>query len=408
MVDENSRWLIQNPIDLDLDGETIYSLGYHPDGKSILVGTSDFNLFRIRTEDGAKIWKSPAKMMFQKEFDGPEIFDVSLDGKTFLSFDQTNREIQSSERFLVVRSAENGKILKRFPVENSTFHSITAAIDYRYPGPEEEKRRIESELGFNWILTIDKAVFIEGGKKILATYKHNMDGPNFYDRKFIFYETTSSKKLNEYQIISDPATANWDQPAGFEIAHFNLPFVYSEKRKAIIYGNSHGRVILVNETTLQKNKQAPLVENKFVGEILFIPKSDSDELETKDRQSIRSLTLSPDGRYLFLSAGYEQGFIQFHVIDLDLKKEIYKSSKAELGEMKSPSNQYLVASGYKSSNDFFLLDSQEGKILFSSELSDPPIGVRTFSINPKWKEILLLSGANKVTFIRPAGNMNVW
>lgn len=407
-LDPKTAWKIQGTVTLDTNGENVFSFKYLPDGKSILLGTTDFNLFRIQLKDGSQMWKSPAKMMFQKEYDGPTIFDVSPDGKSFLSIGQTHPDVQASERFLVLRSTELGQIQKSFPVIQSEFHSLTADIDYRYPGEEEAKQREEAELGRNWIMTIDQAVFINGGKRILASYKHNMDGPNFYDRRFIIYDTKSGKILFDYQLTCDPETANWDQPAGFEIGHFQLPFVYSESRKSIILGNAHGRILEITEAVMVKNKNTPLVENKQAGEVIFIPQSESEDLAMRDRQTIRSISISPDNRYLFISAGVETGYIQFHVFDLKIKKEIFKSKEVEPGKIISASNDYIVMGGNHSSNDFYIIHASSGNLVFSNVAEDTVLSTSNFAPNPLVKEVISITGANKISILRPPGPLSPW
>jgi len=407
-VDPALEWKVQKTIDIDTNRESVFSFKYHPDGKSILVGTTDFNLFRIRLSDGSQIWKTPAKMMFQKEFDGPTIFDVSPEGKNFLTVGQTRPDLQASERFLVLRSTENGRILKSFPVEHSLFHSVTAAIDYRYPGKEEEERRLEAELGKNWIMTIDQAVFIEGGKKILASYKHNMDGPNFYDRRLILYDVNTGSKLNDFQLTCDPKSANWDQPAGFEIAAFQFPYVYSEKKKTILFGTAHGRIHEINESLMSKNMKTPLVENKPAGSVIFTPLSDSNDVEVKDRQTIRSMALSPDGSLLYVSAGIDSGLLQFYVFDMETKKQLFSSSKINAGKMIIPSTDFLAVSGMYGSSKFYIVHTKAGKLVFSSEKEGVSMNASIFSHNPSTKEIAALSGSNQITLLRPDGSLTPW
>lgn len=322
-TDPNAAWQIQSRITPEIDGQNIFSILYHSDGKSAIIGTTDFYIYRINLLDGSLIWKVQAKMYYQKEFDGPTIFDVSPDGKTFLSFGQTDPNLQSSERFLVIRSSDNGNITRKFPAEFSVFYSHTADIDYRYPGDESKQNREAAGLSPNWIQTIDSAKYIDGGKRILVSYKHNMDGPHFYDRRLVIYETNSGKKINEYQLTSDPNSADWTQPAGFEIAHLQFPYQYVNKRNTIIYGNAHGRIHEINESIMVQNSNIPLVEEKFAGPIVYIPLSSSPDLETNDRQTIRSLTVSPDGKMLYCSAGIEGGYIQVYGYNLETKKKCF-------------------------------------------------------------------------------------
>jgi len=404
----NSAWKVIRQIEPDLDGESIFSLRYHADGKSVIIGTTNFNLFRIDLESGKKLWKAPAKMMYQKEFDGPEIFDVSYDGKHFLSFGMSNPEVQASERFLVLRSANNGNILKKFPVLQSLFYSERAAVDYRYPGTEEEKRREEDGIGFNWIMTIDSAMFIEGGKKILATYKHNMDGPHFYDRRLIIYDTSSGKKLQDFQLVADPETANFDQPGGFEIGHFQFPYAYSSSNKSVLFGTSHGRIHEIDESIMTKNFNTPLIEDKACGKIIYIPKSDSPDLDIKDRQSVRGLAISPNGKNIFVSAGTEGGYIQFYAFNKDTKKEIFRSSFFDAGKVKSPSDSIVVLGGMFSSAKFFIADVSTGQLLFSSDEEENYVNPNIFDTHPTRKEVIGLSSGNHISIIRPNGQESSW
>lgn len=408
VTNPSRSWQIQNTITPEIDGQTIYSIRYHTDGKSAILGTSDFYIYRISLLDGSMLWKTEAKMMYQKEFDGPKIFDVSPDGKTFLSFGQTDPNEQSSERFLLIRSADNGRITKSFQPEFSTFYSITADIDYRFPGEESKQNRIESGLSPNWILTIDSAKFIDQGKRILASYKHNMDGPHFYDRRIIIYDTSSGKTLHDFQLTSDPNTADWSQPAGFEIAHFQFPYQYIEKRKSILYGNAHGRIHELSESTMDQNTKISLVEEKPAGPIIYIPRSDSEDIEVKDRQTIRSLAVTPDGNFFFCSAGVESGYIQVYGFHLSAKKEMFRSHLLDVGEILAPSSQILVLGSFTSSGKFYIIDTQKGEILFVSNDDENYIHPNLFTTHPKQKEVLALSTGNKIVILRPQGGTSPW
>ncbi|WP_233440864.1 hypothetical protein [Leptospira biflexa] len=404
----NLAWQIQNRISPSIDGQNIFSIQYHTDGRSALIGTTDFYIYRISLLDGSMIWKTEAKMHYQKEFDGPKIFDVSPDGKTFLSFGQTDPNSQSSERYLVMRSSTNGSITKSFTAENSLFYSITADIDYRYPGDESKTNREEAGLSPNWILTIDNAKFIENGKKILVSYKHNMEGPHFYDRRLIIYDSISGEKLNDFQLTADPNSADWTQPAGFEIAHLQFPYQYVNKRNSIIYGNAHGRIHEITPSIMNQNMSMEIVEEKPAGPIVYIPRSDSEDLETKDRQTIRSVAITPDGNYLYCSAGVETGFIQFYGFNLTTKKEMFRSTFFDAGEIYAPSNQILIIGGLYSSGKFYIVDTQKGELLFASNDDDNYIHPHLFSVHPKQKEVLALSTGNQIVILRPQGGTTPW
>ncbi|MGE8720462.1 hypothetical protein ACO2KH_03935 [Leptospira terpstrae] len=403
----DTSWQIQNRITPEIDGQNIFSILYHTDGKSVIIGTTDFYIYRISLLDGSLIWKVQEKMMYQKEFDGPKIFDSSPDGKTFLSFGQTEPDLQSSERFLVIRSAINGNITKTFAPEFSKFYSVTADIDYRYPGEESKINRDEAGLSPNWIMTIDNAKYIDGGKRILVSYKHNMDGPHFYDRRLVVYDSTSGKKINEFQLTSDPNSADWTQPAGFEIAHHQFPFQYVNKRNTIIYGNAHGRIHEVNESVMVENSIIPLVEEKNAGNIVYIPLSSSPDLETKDRQTIRSVAISPDAKMVYCSAGIEGGYIQVYGYNLESKKEMFRSSFFDAGELISPSNDILVIGGMFSTGIFHIVDTKNGILLFASDENNY-VHPQIFTVHPKQKEVLALSSGNQLYILRPQGPVTPW
>lgn len=407
-ADPTAAWQIQSRITPEIDGQNIYSFQYHADGKSVIIGTTDFYIYRISLLDGSLIWKVQAKMYYQKEFDGPKIFDVSPDGKNFLSFGQTDPNRQSSERYLVIRSSDNGSISKKFPAEFSVFYSHTADIDYRYPGDESKHNREAAGLSPNWIQTIDSAKYIDGGKKILVSYKHNMDGPHFYDRRLVIYETNSGRKLNEFQLTSDPNTADWTQPAGFEIAHHQFSYLHVNKRNTIIYGNAHGRIHEINESVMVQNSNIPLVEEKPAGPIVYIPLSTSPDLETKDRQTVRSVTVSPDGKNLYCSAGTEGGYIQVYGYNLETKKELFRSSFFDAGELIAPSNDILIIGGLFSSGKFNIVDTKKGILLFASNEEDNYIHPHIFSVHPKLREVLALSSGRELLILRPQGAVSPW
>lgn len=83
VTNPSRSWQIQNTITPEIDGQTIYSIRYHTDGKSAILGTSDFYLYRISLLDGSMLWKTEAKIMYQKEFDGPKYKDQSCARKSF-------------------------------------------------------------------------------------------------------------------------------------------------------------------------------------------------------------------------------------------------------------------------------------------------------------------------------------
>lgn len=408
-VDARSAWKIVRRIEPRIDGQNIYSLKVHPDGKSVIVGSTDFFIFRVSLSDGRMLWKTEAKMKYQKEFDGPEIYDISPDGKTFLSSGQTRPEEQASERFLVIRSCADGSIVRSFPVERSVFYSKSANVDYRYPGPEEEKERNEAGLAPNWILTLAEARFVEGGAKIIASFRHNMEGPNLYDRRLIVFEAQSGRKVSEMQLTCDRETANWEQPAGFEIGHNTLPFLYNPKRKSLIFGTAHGRIHEIEPAEMTRNQKIEAVEDKTPGKVLFVPVSTSEDMAEKDRQTIRYLAASPDGKTIFASAGTEAGFIQLYAFDYATKKEMFHSTLFDAGRILAPSADILVVGGIFSSGKFQIADIRSGRLVFAPEAGDDDaVSVSIFDTNPAFREVAALSRGNTIALIRPGSAETPW
>ncbi|WP_244242608.1 hypothetical protein [Leptospira bouyouniensis] len=66
VTNTNLSWQIQTRITPAIDGQNIFSIQYHSDGKSALIGTTDFWIYRISLVDGSLIWKTEAKMHYQK------------------------------------------------------------------------------------------------------------------------------------------------------------------------------------------------------------------------------------------------------------------------------------------------------------------------------------------------------
>ncbi|WP_244310401.1 hypothetical protein [Leptospira noumeaensis] len=89
-VDPNSSWQIQNRISPQIDGQNIFNILYHTDGKSAIIGTSDYYIYRISLLDGSLIWKIQAKMFYQKEFDGPHLFSVHPKQREVLALSSGN------------------------------------------------------------------------------------------------------------------------------------------------------------------------------------------------------------------------------------------------------------------------------------------------------------------------------
>ena len=54
-VDAASAWRVAERVKPQIDGQSIYSFKYLPDGQSVIIGTTDFFLFRVRLSDGAKL-----------------------------------------------------------------------------------------------------------------------------------------------------------------------------------------------------------------------------------------------------------------------------------------------------------------------------------------------------------------
>ncbi len=407
-VDAASAWRVAERVRPQIDGQSIYSFRYLPDGQSVIIGTTDFHLFRVRLSDGAQLWKSPAKMMYQKEFDGPAIYDVSPDGRYFLSFGQTEPTVQASERFLVIRSCADGSLVKTFAAEKSTFYSERANKDNRYPGAAAAKEHLDAGLGAFWMMTIDSARFVDGGRRILAAYMHNMDGPHLYDRRLIVHDF-SGKKAADVQIIADKETANWDQPAGFEIGHAQLPFAYNPRKKSLIFGTAHGRVHELDAAAMAQNQRTALSEAKNAGAVIFTPLSTSDDMHTKDRQTSRGLALSPDGKIGFVSAGFEGGYVQLYAFETATRKEIFHSTLFDAGRLIAPSADILVVGGIFSGARFLIADIKAGKLVFvTQDHGDDYVHPAIFDANPASREVAGLSSGNTLLLVRPPTGAVRW
>ncbi|MCE9599308.1 MAG: hypothetical protein K8S54_15195 [Spirochaetia bacterium] len=405
-VDASTAWKIVRRLEPQIQDQNIFSIKYHPDGKSVIIGTTDFFIFRVSLEDGRMLWKTEARMQYQKEFDGPAIYDVSPDGKYFLSFGQTKPDVQASERFLVIRSSDNGSVVKRFPVELSTFYSVTAEKDHRYSATEEAER-LESGTGFPWILTIADAKFVENGNRIVASYMGNMEGQNFYDRRLIIYDATTQKKINDMQLTADPKTAVWEQPGGFEVGHIQFPFLYNPQKKSLLFGTAHGRIHEIDPSEMLSNNKTPLVENKTAGKVLFTPLSTSGDMAEKDKQTLRYLAYSPDRKTVFASAGTEGGYIQLYAFDYSTRKEIFHSTLFDAGRLLAPSGDILVVGGIFSSGKFLIADVRMGKLVFASQ-GEEHVSESIFDTNPAFREVAALVGGNTIALIRPGNSEARW
>jgi WD40 repeat protein len=379
--------------------ENIFSVKYLPDGKRVLVTTVDFNIYLFDLESKQVVWKVDNKMKYEAEFDGPRLFDVSPDGKYFLTQWQVEPERQGAERALLVRSTQTGAEVRRFNAEDSRFYSVSANVDYRKPSAAEQKERTEAGLGKNWVYTVDTARYIENGSQIIVGYKHNMQGPNLYDRSVKIYDAGSAKKLREFQLTCDKESANWDQPAGFTIGHLKFPFVYSAKRKSVIFGTAHGRIHEIDFATMDKNAKTPLVENKPAGKVLYNPIADSSELAEKNFQSVRFMMLSKNESVLLASAGTENYTIQIYGYNLGSKKEILKSSIFEAGRLDALGANTLVV-GASPGGKFLIADIKEGRLLFHAG-SQQYFSGSIFDANPVKDEVLTAESGTELVLLRP-------
>lgn len=406
-VDAASAWRVAERVKPQIDGQSIYSFKYLPDGQSVIIGTTDFFLFRVRLSDGAQLWKTPAKMMFQKEFDGPSVYDVAPDGRHFLSFGQTEPTVQASERFLVIRSCSDGSVVRAFAPEKSTFYSVRADKDHRYPGAAAAKEQLESR-GAYWLMSIDSARFVDGGRRIVASYKNKMEGPNLYDRRLIIYEATG-KKAADVQVIADKQTANWDQPAGFEIGHMQLPYAYNARKNSLVVATAHGRVHELDAAAMAQNQRTALAEAKNAGTVIFTALSTSDDMQTKDRQTSRGLALSPDGKTGFVSAGFEGGYIQLYAFDTATRREAFHSTLFDAGTLIAPSGDTLVVGGMFSGAKFLIVDTRAGKLVFVSEdQSEEYVHPSIFDVNPANREVAGLGSNGSLLLIRPRTGLMRW
>ena len=388
-------WQAGKPVTLDgLSG--VFAFLPLPDGKRLLVSTDGYLLQLVDLPAHRVLWKAENKMQRRFEFDGASLFDVSADGAAFLTEGQS---AQGEPRHLVERSVADGKVLHDYPVVHSTFFSELAGKDNRYPGPAAAKAHLASGQGAFWVMTPRTARYagfdrrpLPAGQadRIFATYEHAMTGPNLYDHKAVWLGRSDGSLQGEYQNVADPKDADFSQPAGFTAAHFFFPCAYDEKADVLYAGTSFGRVHAVDKAARARNAKQALVEKKDPGKVLYVPTSDSRDLETKDAQIVRHLELSPRGDALFVTAGYENGFVQLYVAGLPSGKELARSGIVPLQSVRFVDDDHLVFGARQAC----VGNVRDGTLAYCPEPNSRA------SVNRSRSEVVYLSGGATFTIVR--------
>ncbi len=355
-----SKWQILSRHNIGrLDG-TVYSFRFMPNGTQAIVATADFRMHLVDLSANQVVWSVSNRMNLEREFDGNTIYDVSPDGGEFLCNGQIDPQSPSGERTLVIRSTKDGSVLKTLASEFSTFNSVQADKDHRYPGKVKAQEHLSAGLGPYWMLAIATAKYIEGGSQILTTWKHNMTGADMYDRRAIIYNRRSLAKLRDYQLVADTQKADFSQPAGFTTGHFWFPVVYNRAKKSTYHGTSFGRVHEMSTQAAQQNQNTVLVEKKNPGQVLFVPLSDSPDMAEKDAQIVRHLSLSASGKTLYVTAGYENYLIQLYGVNTATKKEIFRTPIANVTRTDAMGDKYVIVSG----QPFYIVNTASGEVEF--------------------------------------------
>lgn len=388
-----SKWQIVSRHSVKGLTATVYSFRFLPNGTQAVVATADFRIHLIDLATNGVVWSVFNKMNLEREYDGHTIFDVSPDGAEFLCNGQIDENSRSGERTLFIRSTKDGSVIKSLPAEFSKFYSIEADKDHRYPGKTRAEEHLSTGSGPFWMLTISTAKYIESGAQILTTYQHNMTGPHMYDRRAIVYSRKSLAKLRDFQLVADPAKADFSQPAGFTTGHFWFPVVYSRQKKSTYHGTSFGRVHEMTFAAAQQNQKNPLAEKKNPGQVIFIPLSDSPDMAEKDAQIIRHLSLSASGKTLYVTAGYENYMIQLYGVNTATKKEIFRTPITNVVRTDAMGDSYLIVSG----QPFYIANTVTGEVefvassaTFDSGVIDPHPTQRKILINTSGGEFLIL------------------
>lgn len=378
-----------------LDG-TVYSFKFLPNGTQAVVATADFRMHLVDLPSNRVVWSVSNRMNLEREFDGNTIYDVSPDGSEFLCNGQIDPESPSGERTLYIRSVKDGSVIKTLPSEFSTFYSVQADKDHRYPGKAKAQEHLDARLGPFWMLAVATAKYIEGGSQILTTWKHNMTGADFYDRRTIIYNRRSLAKLRDYQLVADPKKADFGQPAGFTTGHFWYPVVYNRAKKSTYHGTSFGRVHEMSPAAMQQNHSTALVEKKNPGQVVYIPLSDSPDMAEKDAQIIRHLSLSASGKTLYVTAGYENYLIQLYGLNTATKKEIFRTPIANVVRTDAMGDSYVIVSG----QPFYIVNTASGEVefvassaTFDSGMIDPHPTKQKILVNTSGSEFLILGHA---------------
>ena len=107
-----SKWQIISRHKVNtLDG-TVYSFKFLPNGTQAIVATADFRMHLVDLASNRVVWSVANKMNLEREFDGNTIYDVAPDGSEFLCNGQIDPQSPSGERTLVIRSVQDGSVIK--------------------------------------------------------------------------------------------------------------------------------------------------------------------------------------------------------------------------------------------------------------------------------------------------------
>ena len=124
-------------------------------------------------------------------------------------------------------------------------------------------------------------------------------------------------------------------------------------------------------------------------------------MQTKDRQTSRHLTLSPNGKIAFISAGFEGGYVQLYTFDLGSRREIFHTTLFDAGRLLAPANDTLVVGGIFSGAKFLIADLQAGRLLFVSEDNSAEyVHPAIFDTNPLTREVAGLGTGATILLLR--------
>lgn len=132
-----------------------------------------------------------------------------------------------------------------------------------------------------------------------------------------------------------------------------------------------------------------------------------------DGQNIFSILHHSDGKSAIIGTTdfsiYRISLLDGSLIwKVETKKEMFRSTFFDAGELIAPSNDILVIGGLFSSGKFNIVDTKKGILLFASNEDDNYIHPHIFSVNPKLREVLALSSTRELLILRPQGAETPW